>query len=130
MITTLLAQGDPPESFTPPIGPLGKPLGYTFDKQTSLGGRLSTVISNIIGVVTMVAGFAFLIYFIVATVQLITSAGDAQKIQTARTMMTNALIGIFISAAAYPIASLLSNLLGIPLTKPTDLFSEYMIFSN
>lgn len=119
-----------PESFTPPTGISDNPLGYTFADGAEIGNRLSIVLSNIIGIITIVAGFAFLIYFIIATINLITSAGDTQKIQTARNMMTNALIGIVVSAAAYPLASLVSTLLGIPLTEPGILFSQYITFPN
>ena len=128
MKSGLLTQSNPPEAFTPPTGVSGKPLGYTFVKSENIGSSLSTILSNIIGVITMIAGFSFLAYFIIGTLKLITSAGDSQKIQTARTTMTNALIGITISAAAYPLASLLSKLLGIPLINPTDLFSKYISF--
>lgn len=114
------------ESFTPPTGLSGKTLGYPPGSET--GASLSIVLSNVIGVITIVAGFSFLIYFLIATVNLITSAGDTNKIQVARTMMTNALIGIIISAAAYPLASLVSTLLGIPLTEPSALFSQYITF--
>lgn len=115
------------ETFTPPTGTSGKSLGYTF-ADGEVGSSLSIVLSNVIGVITMVAGFAFFIYFLFATVNLITSAGDSNKIQQARAMMTYAIIGIVISAVAYPLVSLVSILLGIPLTEPSALFSQYLTF--
>lgn len=114
------------EAFTPPTGLSGKTLGYT--PSADPGSSLSIVLSNVIGTITIISGFAFLAYFIIATVNLITSAGDSNKIQAARTMMTNALIGIIVSAAAYPLAALISTLLGIPLTNPSVVFSQYITF--
>ncbi len=41
-------------------------------------------------------------------------------------MITNALIGLAITVLAYPIASILGKLFGIPLTSPTELINSFL----
>ncbi len=107
------------DSLAPPTGSTGNPLGYTPDG--SLAEKLGLLLSNVIGILTLIAGFTFLFYFIIAAVTLVTSGDDQEKITKARTNMTQALIGIIITAAAYPIAWLITKLLGIPLADPQQL---------
>ena len=113
---------EPSEIFTPPVSAGGKPLGYTIP-EGSLVSQVSSLLSNIIGVITIIAGFAFLFYFIIAATTLVTSGDDQDKITKAKTSMTQALIGILITAAAYPTIWLITKLLGIPFTDIETLFN-------
>ena len=97
--------------------------GYTFSG-SGIAGSLSNVLSNIIGFITFIAGIAFIFYFMIGAINWITSAGDTAKSQKARSMFTNALIGLAITVMAYPIASVLGKLFGIPLTSPADLINS------
>lgn len=112
---------DPTEPLTPPKGPSGNFLGYSADID-----QLSLIISNIIGFFTLIAGFAFLFYFSFAAITMITSGDDQQKLTNARKNMTQALVGITITAATYPLVWLLTHLLGIPLVDPTEIFSNFI----
>ncbi len=100
------------------------PQGYTFTDNSGLADNISNVVSNIIGFITLIAGVSFLIFFMLGAINWITSGGDPQKAQTARTRITNSLWGLFIAVAAYPIASILTNLVGIPLAEPADLLNN------
>jgi type IV secretion system pilin len=114
---------DPTEPLTPPEGPSENLLGYPADID-----QLSLVISNIIGFFTLIAGFAFLFYFSFAAITMITSGDDQQKLTNARKNMTQALVGIAITAATYPLVWLLTRLLGIPLVNPTEMIDSYLVF--
>jgi hypothetical protein len=112
-------------SFENPIGSLKlKPsTGYTFSG-SGISGSLSNVLSNIIGFITLIAGLAFIIYFMIGSISWITSAGDTNKSQKARSTLTNALIGLAITVLAYPIASVLGSIFGVSFTSPAKLINS------
>jgi len=99
--------------------------GYTLENADALPDKITLLISNILGFFTLVAGFAFLFYFIIGAINWIISAGDPQKIQTSRQMIINALIGLLITVIAYPAILIISQLLGIPLADPAELIGQF-----
>jgi len=117
-----------PSNIEQPIGSLKlKPeTGYAFSGSESLSFNLAKVLSNVIGFITLIAGIAFIMYFMIGAINWITSAGDATKSQKARSMLTNALIGLAITVLAYPIASILGKLFGIPLVWPAELINSFL----
>jgi len=100
-----------------------KQPGYTF-YGGGLSNKLSQVLSNVIGFITLVAAIAFIFYFMIGTINWITSAGDATKAQKARTIIMNALIGLVIAVIAYPLASILGRLFGVSFTSPRQLLNS------
>jgi len=107
-----------PEPLTTDIGIQVNPGNTNLDFS-----QLNHFLSVIIGFLTLIAGLAFIFYFIIGAINLITSSGDPEKTKKGQQQMLNALIGIIITVIAYPIASLISQLLGIPLLNPSQLFS-------
>lgn len=112
-----------------------KPIGsFSFNNPNSQGyshslgfsGGLSSIISNILGIITLIAGVSFLVYFILGAINWITSAGDTNKIQTARQQVLNAVIGITITAISYPAVYVISQLLGVPFKDPETLFNSLL----
>jgi len=59
------------------------------------------------------AGILILIYFLIGGIELMTSAGDPKKVQSARDKITGALIGFVIIFVAYWIVQLVSLFLGV-----------------
>lgn len=110
-----------------PIGIFRSP-GRSYSGYGSLSGNISLLISNIIGFITLIAGLAFIMYFMIGAINWITSAGDTTKTQKARTMIINALIGLIITVLAYPSALVVSRLLGVPLAEPGELIYYQLIF--
>jgi len=106
--------------------------GYSFGEGGSdlLSQKLVDVISNILGFFTLIAGIAFLFYFIIGAINWIVSAGDPQKIQTSRQMIINAIIGLLITVIAYPAILIISRLLGIPLADPAELINQLQFINN
>lgn len=86
------------------------------------------IISNVIAIITLVAGLAFVYFFMVGAVNWITAGGDPQKSQAARATILNALVGLAITVVAYPSILLLSRLLGLPLADPDELFRQLIFF--
>jgi predicted secreted protein len=96
--------------------------GYTVG--TDPGAQVELVISNLVSLLTLVAGLAFLIYFFLGALNLLTSGGDQQKTQIARQYLLNAIIGLVITVSAYAVAYVISNLLGIDITRPSTVLNN------
>lgn len=75
---------------------------------TSLGSIISTVISFVMGIAVL-ATFLFLIW---GAIEWITSGGDKNKTEQARTKITTAIIGLIVLAATYALLKLMLEILG------------------
>lgn len=76
--------------------------------------KLAAVLSAVIGIITICAGFWFLLQILIAGFSYITAGGDKNKIQESQHKITNALIGMIIVIGAYALTALLGKILGIP----------------
>ncbi|GIK84473.1 MAG: hypothetical protein BroJett025_10950 [Patescibacteria group bacterium] len=88
------------------------------------GANLEAIISNVLGVLTIVGGIFFIIYFMVASFEWITAGGDAGKLTTARNKMMQGVLGLIVLVAAYGIIGLIGSLVGIELLKPAELLES------
>lgn len=79
---------------------------------------LETFISKMVGMLTAVAGIAFLLYFLIGALSWITAGGDKGKTDSAQKQMTNAAIGLIAVVVAYFIAAIISFVLGIDFLNP------------
>jgi hypothetical protein len=59
------------------------------------------------------AGMALLVYFIYGGLQLLTSGGDPKKIQSGKSIITNALLGFVIIIIAFLIVQVVGLFLGV-----------------
>lgn len=116
-----LAGGASSDKFIGIISPKN-PGGYF--PSGSAAADAAKAISNVIAIITLVAGLAFVYFFMVGAVNWITAGGDPQKSQAARVTILNALVGLAITVVAYPSILLLSRLLGLPLADPDELFRQ------
>lgn len=126
----LLAQ----EVSLPPIG--GPGLG-PFGEWWKIwgGGRagaekamktFTTIISNVIGVMTTAAGVWFMFQFIIAGWSWLTAGGNKEAVSAAQERMKNASIGLLLVVAALAIVGLFGKLLGLDIliTKPGQLIDQ------
>jgi len=111
------------------LGPIGGerdsglgPWSWLFqEKDVSMSAAIFTsIISRIIGIMTIIAGIWFIFQFIIGAYSYMTAAGDQQKMSNATKKITSALIGLTIIVAAYAIISLLGALLGFEILKPGE----------
>lgn len=78
------------------------------------------VIPAAIDLAFVVGVLFFMVSFIIGAIQWITSGGDKGALESARSKITNALIGIIILFALFAVISLISYFFGnIPLINPT-----------
>ncbi len=80
------------------------------------------IISNVIGIMSVVAGMVFLFQILISGYNWLTSGGDKEKLSKAQQGIVNAVIGLTVVLAAYALISLVSQVLGfdILLNDPAD----------
>jgi len=97
--------------------PGGYSPGLTEESATS---TLTKIFSNTFGVLTLVGGLMFLLYFILGAISWISSHGQQERIQKARDQMTNAAVGLIIVVASFAISFIVGSVLGIDILGPAD----------
>lgn len=99
-----------------PIGNIGEGPGFGPFNQTAVTAnpltQISSVISLIIGFITIVAAFYFMFQFMIGGITWISASGDKQKLQKAQDQITFGVIGLLIVVGAYGIMAIISNVLG------------------
>jgi hypothetical protein len=85
---------------------------------------LETIISTGLGVLTVVAGIFFLIFFFMAAFKWQTAGGEAAKVQKARDEMVQGVIGMILIVAAYGIIGLIGSIIGIDILNPAAVISD------
>lgn len=81
--------------------------------------KLEQIISNLLGVLTLVAVVFFAIQIILAGFGFISSEGDEKKMEANRSKLTNGVMGLFIVIIAVGLGRLIAQLLG--LSNPFDI---------
>lgn len=121
---TLLAQATKPSHSTGGVQEVGQIIG-----QGPIGSRpaaeaplaFADLASTVLGFLTLVAGLAFLLYFVLGGLQWLTSSGDASKVESAKNQMVGAAIGLVVVIAAYAIAGLVGMIFGIDILFVTPM---------
>jgi len=90
---------------------------YGLENAANIGGLPTTNISEIVAkVVDVVLGFLgliFVVLIIIGGFQWMTSAGSPEKVKSAKSLLTNATIGLLVILAAWGIAQFVFSLMGI-----------------
>lgn len=87
----------------------------------SAPAQVTTFTSNLFGFLTTVAGLMFILYFVLGGLRWISAGGDAQKVETAKTQMTQAAIGVIVVVSAWAIAFIIGTVLGLDILNPQDI---------
>jgi len=97
--STVLAQsGVSPGKPGDALSGVGSALGQS-------GGDLPTLIGNIINIFIGILGIIFVVLVVYAGFLYLTAAGEDKKIEKAKSLLTQSVIGIIIILAAYAIAN-------------------------
>ncbi len=100
------------------LGPIsGTGQFQTSNPETQLGKFISTIINTI----TVIAGLAFILYFVIAGLKWITSSGDKARAEEAKTELTQTAIGLIIVAVSYFIVGIVGGVVGINILNPSCL---------
>ena len=99
------------------------PLGTLKPEEGAL--MFEKIISNIIGIMTIVAVIWFTFQFIVGAIGWLSSGGDKNKLASAQGKITSGLIGLVIVIAAVFFIQLIGILLGLPdILKPATFIQD------
>ena len=99
------------------------PLGALKPEEGAL--MFEKIISNIIGIMTIVAAIWFTFQFIVGAIGWLSSGGDKNKLAQAQGKITSGLIGLVIVIAAVFFIQLIGTLLGLPdILKPATFIQD------
>ena len=104
-------------------GPWGN-MALQGNEVTPAASAFVSIISNIIGIMTIIAGIWFIFQFIIGGYGYMTAGGDPKKMSDAAKKITSAFIGLLVVVAAYAIMSLLGKLLGFEFLKPITIIER------
>lgn len=97
------------------FGPFGLPGSY--ENALIL---FQSIISRVIGVLTIAGGIWFIFQFIVGAYGWMNSGGDKAALKTAQDRITHAVSGLVILVAAYALISIIGSLLGLSILNPYE----------
>lgn len=104
------------------FGPIAEFLcGISSNPETGgavVGERLNSLLSGILGFLTIVASLYFAFQFIMAGFQYISAGGDKAKTEEAQKKITNSLIGIILVVGAWVILGVIGAMLGLKILDP------------
>lgn len=101
------------------INGLGNQLGTV--TQANFGVTFADVISQILGLLTAIGALWFVFRFITSAISWISAGGDKQGVENARSKMTQAVIGLGITVAAYALIGLVGAFFGIDIINLNNL---------
>ncbi len=76
--------------------------------------------SQIIGFITLLGGMVFIVMFLNGAFKWISGGEDASKIQKARDLMVQAVIGLIVMVAGYAIIGLVGSVIGFDMLNPAE----------
>ena len=102
-----------------PSLPLERITGVESSIDASPAG-LENLLSTIIGFMTIAGGITFLLWILIGAYTWITAGGQPEKIEKARSHITNAITGLVILIGAVALTGLISALLGLDVFNFAD----------
>lgn len=101
------------------LGPIAEALcGVSKGNEAEVGSRLDSLISAVIGVLTIVGALWFLFQIILAGYDWINAGGDKTRTEAAWHKITNASIGLTVVVAAWVIVGLFGKIIGVEILNP------------
>ena len=98
--------------------------------QEGVVGSLETYISDIIGVITILAALFFIVFAFTAAFKWITAGGDSGKVAKARDRLLWSTLGLVLIVAAYSIIGLIGTLVGINILDLQSLINSIVPGGN
>ena len=80
--------------------------------------NLETIISRLIGALTVLASIFFIVYFVLGAFTWVTAGGDASKIQKSRDQMVQGVMGMIVIVISYAVVGMIGTVIGIDILNP------------
>lgn len=116
-MTTQLAQIGRIEPITEARAPLG-------DEREHFTSSLETYVSDILGIITVLAALFFIVHAFLAAFQWVTSGGDSGKVTKARERLTWSTLGLVLIVATYSILGLIGGLIGFSILEVGEMIEK------
>lgn len=118
MLNQLICAASDPIDFGGSFSPIKE---NTYTTGVTTGSQvlqtLEKIISNVIGILTILATLFFIFQFVIAAITWVT-AGEASNVAKSRQKMVNAFIGLIIVVASYAIIGVIGTIVGIDILNP------------
>jgi len=101
-----------------------QPVSPVYSPSADPAANLEVIISTGLGVMTVVGGLFFVVYFFLGALKWVTAGGDSGKVGKARDEMIQGVIGLIILVAAYAIVGLIGTIIGIDLLNVADTIEQ------
>jgi hypothetical protein len=106
-------------------------FGAFCDNPANSATTLEKILTTVVSLLTVIAGLAFLIYFMLGALNWITAGGDKGKVDSAKSYMTNGVIGMIAVVSSYAVISIVGTVLGFNILNPAaSLFNNTGTSSN
>lgn len=86
--------------------------------------NLELFISQLLGLLTVVASIFFIVNMMLAAVNWVTAGGDSGKISKARDAMIQNTIGLIIVVGSYGVIGLIGSIVGLSLLRPAEVLQQ------
>ncbi len=81
--------------------------------ETSALSGITSIISAVVGFMTIAAGIWFLFQFIIGGFYWITAGGDKSRLEQSRDRITNAIVGLLVVVSSYAILAITAKFTGV-----------------
>ena len=98
------------------IGPFGFENAGISGSETKT--QFGNIISSVITTLTVVGGLAFVIFFTLGGLKLLTAGGDKTKVSEAQAQMTQGVIGLVVIVVGLFVTGIVGGILGIDFLNP------------
>lgn len=110
--------------FEPPSEAWKVETGSAAEAKASTLSNLELFISNLLGIITVLASLFFIVYFVSAAFKWSTAGGDSGKIEKAREQMIQGALGLILMIASYSIIGLLGRIIGLDILNPAQMIDQ------
>ena len=109
----------------PGLGPFAQ-IPYTVNDGTKALNDIASIVSSIVGIMTVAAGIWFLVQVLIGGFNWITSGGDKTKLETARHRITDAFVGLIVVVAGWAILAIAAMFFNVDflLTRPGETIQQ------
>lgn len=97
------------------------PLGFEGKRPSDLFDFFPSIISTIVGVLTGAAILWFIIQFAMGAIRWIGAGGDSKQVESARSQIMQAVIGLIIIFSALVLLSVLGGIFGLDILNLKDI---------
>lgn len=103
------------DGILPPTNSSYTNIGTGADSKLNPIANLVKFLSNLIGVLTILAGLFFIVYFVMGAFGWVTAAGDSGKVEKARNKMVQGFLGLVVIVISYSLIGIIGKVIGVDL---------------